>query len=31
MRLVVKPEKIREAALTTVASRSPAKEMLLPG
>jgi transposase len=31
MRLVVKPEKIREAALNSVASISPAKEMILPG
>jgi transposase len=31
MRLVVKPEKIRDAALNSVASPSPAKEMLLPG
>jgi transposase len=31
MRLVVKPEKIREAALTSVASTGLAKEMLLPG
>jgi transposase len=31
MRLVVKPEKIREAALDSVASISPAKEMILPG
>ncbi|MBU3935782.1 IS110 family transposase [Patescibacteria group bacterium] len=31
MRLVVKPEKIREAALNSVASISPAKEMMLPG
>ena len=31
MRLVVKPEKIRDVALNSVASPSPAKEMLLPG
>ncbi len=31
MRLVVKPEQIREAALNSVASISPAKEMMLPG
>lgn len=31
MRLVVKPEEIREAALNSVASISPAKEMMLPG
>ena len=31
MRLMVKPEKIREAASNSVASISPAKELLLPG
>jgi transposase len=31
MRLMVKPEKIRDAALNSVASISPAKEMILPG
>jgi transposase len=31
MRLVVRPEKIREAALDSVATHSPAKELLLPG
>ena len=31
MRIVVKPEEIREAALNSVASISPAKEMMLPG
>jgi len=31
MRLVVKPEQIREAALNSVASISPAKEMMLTG
>ena len=31
MRIVVKPEEIKEAALNSVASISPAKEMMLPG
>jgi transposase len=31
MRLVVRPEKIREFALDSVATHSPAKELLLPG
>jgi transposase len=31
MRLITKPEKIREAALNSVASISPAKELMLPG
>jgi transposase len=31
MRLAVRPEKIRETALTSVATNSPAKELLLPG
>jgi transposase len=31
MKLVVKPEKIRDAALNSVASINPAKEIILPG